>query len=136
VKYHITDVLSNINGTKDPRTQKLRVIALTHDTFKYQVNRDLPRVGANHHGFLARKFTERYTQDQDILEILELHDEAYNAWFSGSKTGNWQKAEQRARKLLTRLDQRTGLYLVFFRCDNKTGDKSPVSYEWFRGLVR
>ena len=61
----------------------MRLIALTHDSFKHLVDRSKPRVGENHHGMIARRFTERYSDDHEVLEIIELHDEAFNAWAMG-----------------------------------------------------
>jgi hypothetical protein len=135
---HVVEVLANIDRQRPDAEvrRKLRLVALVHDSFKCQVDRSRPRVGDNHHAVIARRFAERFTDDEDVLEITELHDDAYNAWALGHRHGQWATAESRARRLIARLGRRLPLYLAFYRADNETGDKSPASREWFEGLCR
>jgi len=139
VIYHIKEVLENIDKFYSEHSDRtdLRFIALIHDTFKHKVDRNKPKTGDNHHGTIARVFAQQYTQDPKILRIIELHDEAYNAWSVGGRRGNWYKAEERATKLLDelRLIGGLGLYINFYRCDNATGDKEQDNYEWFWNLM-
>jgi hypothetical protein len=138
VVLHIVDVLANIESIAlgaDDRA-RLRLVALTHDTFKYQVDPARPRTGDNHHAVLARKFAARYITDDEILEVIELHDEAYNAWVNGERGGRWDAAEERAQRLLDRLGPGTPLYLRFYRADNATGSKDQASLAWFARLVK
>jgi hypothetical protein len=136
VQFHIRDVLDNIDryfGDSDDRA-RLRLIALIHDTFKYQaiyMPQDTPR---RSHGYEARQFAERYIHDQDVLEVIELHDEAYKAYLLLSQNGDREAAERRARELIRRLDQRIDLFMHFYLCDNQAGDKSADHYEWFQVL--
>lgn len=135
VIHHIKHVLDNVDKYSTPdNREKLRLIAIIHDAFKYKVNRNIPKHGDNHHAFIARKFAEKYTQDEEALDIIELHDDAYNAWKSGEK-GNWIKAEQRANKLIDRLGKSIDLYLIFYQCDNNTGNKETSDYNWFINLI-
>ena len=136
-KWHIADVLENIDRLHggSPLRESLRLIALVHDSFKHEVDESRSRSGENHHAMRARRFAARYVPDPVLLEIIELHDEAYNAWQKGHRDGRWDKAEERARRLLDRLGDAVALYLAFFACDNATGDKRPDSYEWFRRVA-
>jgi hypothetical protein len=137
VSAHIADVLGNIDEA-DPAPEvrkKLRLIALVHDTFKYKVRDDRPNVGTNHHAWLARRWAERYVDDRDVLDVIELHDEAYNSWSMGAHKGKWEKAEGRVRNLLERLGPRLPLYLQFFRADNRTDSKRQEPLEWFERLA-
>jgi len=84
---------------------------------------------------LARRFAEKYITDNAVLEIIETHDEAFNAWQKGARNGNWEKAGERAMKLVKRLGDNIGMYLDFYLCDNETGDKKADNYEWFKALV-
>jgi hypothetical protein len=139
VKHHISEVLANVDGyTTGPRQRaRLRVVALTHDTFKHLVDIKQPRTGENHHGMIARRFTERFvTDDEGMLAIIELHDEAFNSYSKGARDGSWPKAEARAQRLLDRLGPELDDYLVFFRCDNETGSKAPDSLVWFEEFAR
>lgn len=140
VIYHIKEVLDNIDKFygDDKDREDLRFIALVHDTFKHMVDRTKPKTGANHHGSIARVFAQQFTQDLTVLNIIERHDEAYNAWGVGSRRGKWYKAEERANRLIQGLltDGGLGLYIKFYKCDNLTGDKEQDNYDWFINLIK
>jgi hypothetical protein len=55
-------VRANVNAVAVDSNDRvrLRLVALTHDTFKHLVNPERPRVGENHHSLIARRFAERY----------------------------------------------------------------------------
>ena len=136
VMAHIADVLDNIDKFQrdNPQLEKLRMIALVHDTFKYQVDCKRPRTGENHHAMRARRFAKAYIDDEAVLEVIELHDEAYNAWQKGHRDGNWDSAHQRAAALMERLGDTLDLYLAFYECDNATDGKQTDCFDWFRRL--
>jgi len=137
VKWHIADVLGNVEQwyCQMDLYSQLRLIALIHDTFKYQVDSARPKTGTNHHGHYARRFAEKYISDEPILEVIELHDEAYNAWQKGARDHQWTKAETRIKRLLERLGTAVPLYSAFFRYDNATGDKTPEPVKWFQKML-
>jgi hypothetical protein len=136
IKAHIADVLDNVDRFygDSPLREALRLIALVHDTFKHQVDFDRPRTGENHHAMRARRFAERFIDDPAVLEVIELHDEAFNAWQLGNRDGKWDKAQARAERLIRRLGDAMPLYLAFYRCDNTTAGKDKDCLEWFRDL--
>jgi len=140
VIYHIQEVLANVEkyyNTFD--REDLRIIAILHDTFKYKVDQTKPKAGENHHGMIARRFAEKFIINrQDLLLIIELHDEAYNAWQKGGRHGNWYKAEERANQLIQKLRDENclDLYVKFLRCDGESGDKDSGTYEWFVNLIK
>lgn len=138
VKYHIADVLLNVDRfyIDSPHRSSLRLIALIHDTLKYRVEPNRPRCGENHHGMIARRFAESLISDPIVLDVIELHDEAYNAWQCGNRDGRWDKASRRALALLDRLGDNVDLYLAFFRCDSAISGKDQNSYDWFEQFVR
>ncbi len=130
--YHIGHVLENIDKYSTPENRKnLRLIAIIHDAFKYKVDRSKPKEGKNHHAVIARLFAEKYIVNNEVLEIIELHDEAYNSWCKGDKNGNWRLAESRAARLIKRLGKSISLYLAFYNCDRSTEGKSGDNYNWF-----
>lgn len=136
VSAHIEDVLRNVDDqAADSRDrERLRIVALIHDTFKHRVDRAQPRTGENHHAMIARRFAEAYIDDRELLDVIELHDEAYNAWVKGERGGKWDAAEARARRLLERLGTSRDLYLRFYRADNRTGSKDQTPLEWFERI--
>src|ERR1044072_9029599 len=85
---HIEEVLRNVDKYCTPENrEQLRLITILHDAFKYKVDHTQSKTGENHHAMIARRFAERYVTDTELLDIIELHDEAYNAWSTG-KNGN------------------------------------------------
>jgi HD domain len=136
VAAHIEEVLRNVDGEAlDPADrERLRFVALIHDTFKHRVDRTQPRSGENHHAMIARRFAEKYTDDRELLEVIELHDEAYNSWVKGERGGKWDAAEARAVRLLDRLGPTRDFYLRFYRADNRTGSKGQEPLEWFERI--
>jgi len=137
VAAHIEEVLSNVDRVAldaEDRT-RLRFVALVHDTFKHRVDPDRQPTGENHHALIARRFAERYIDDPELLEIIELHDEAYNSWVKGDRGRKWDAAEERARRLIDRLGASLAFYLRFYRADNATGSKDQAPLEWFEQLV-
>lgn len=140
VIYHIKEVLDNIDKwyADDEDREDLRLIALVHDTFKHKVDRNKPKVSANHHGTIARIFAQKFTQDIKLQYIIEMHDEAYNSWGKGNRRDDWYGAERRAQKLIDNLILRSclDLYIKFYKCDNRTGNKEQDNYDWFINLIK
>lgn len=146
---HIEEVLANVNkfvfndGFNDGyERMALRMIAIIHDTFKYKVDPTRSKTGENHHAMIARRFAEKYMPtniyDTKILDIIELHDEAYNSWRKGAIKSKWSSAEQRAKKLIERLEKANALrlYMKFYKCDGLTGDKSNEPLIWFNKMIK
>lgn len=139
VANHIPEVLRNVERVAINMTdrERLRLVALIHDNFKYQVDKTRDRTGENHHGWLARRFAERYVSDPEVLEVIELHDEAFLSWKKAVSNGREEAGTARGIRLLNRLGpRRVPFYLRFFKADNETGDKIPDSLLWFTKLYR
>jgi hypothetical protein len=138
VAQHIAEVLASVerNASTPDERRDLRLIALLHDTFKYRVDRSKPRIGDNHHAMIARHFAEHYIDDPALLDVIELHDTAYNCWRSAKNSGDWARAEQVAGNVLSRLGAALPLYVRFYRCDNATGDKDSAPLAWFEDYLQ
>ena len=135
---HVREVLANVDAIAVDAEDRgrLRLIALLHDACKGQVDPRRPRAGNNHHARIARRLAERLVDDPGVLEVIELHDDAHNAWRVGRRrTGSQERAEARARALIARLGPHLGLFERFYRADNATGDKKPDGVEWFAALA-
>ena len=141
VIFHIEEVLANVDkyANKENRDD-LRLISIIHDTFKNKVDTSKDRSGENHHAMIARRFAEKYITNPIVLDIIELHDEAYNAWCVFQRDAKKEeKAKGRAIKLVNRLDKldmnALDLFLTFYKCDSETCDKEQDSVKWFDDLI-
>jgi hypothetical protein len=138
IKYHIADVLANIDHQclSAEERRALRLIALVHDTFKYRVDESRPKIGTNHHAYIARQFAQRYIHDPVLLDIIELHDEAYNSWRLGAYKGKWRHAEERVEHLLEKIGSALPLYVHFFYADSQTESKNQAPVTWFTQYLK
>lgn len=137
IRSHVRAVLANVDAFFRESTfrPQLRLIALVHDTFKHEVDPDKSRSGENHHGMIARRFAEPLVDDEAVLDVIELHDEAYNSWQKGARDKRWDRAEERATALIQRLGQTLGLYVAFYQCDNSVEGKSSDCFDWFQQQI-
>ncbi len=135
VLYHIPDIFENIDTLMPPLSknerEQLRLVALLHDAFKYAEHKGSPRDWSRHHSILARQFAENFVTDKTVLDIIELHDEAYYSWRWEALTHQPQKSADRFARLLQRIGYCLQLYYVFFKCDTRTGDKTQAPVKWF-----
>lgn len=137
VIYHIAEVLANVDRYGPPHLRKeLRWISFLHDTFKHKVNHQQPKTGSNHHARIARVFAQQFLSEQNVLKVIETHDDAYNIWSRGSRNHDWKLARSKAVAFIKDLGRDLPLYLAFYECDNRTGDKGQENLEWFRGICR
>lgn len=134
---HIRDVFDNIDRLQvdSPTRQKLRLITLAHDSFKHKEDKRKPRDWSQHHGVLAREFLAQYTDDEVVLTITEMHDEAYYIWRLKKLYRREVEGRQRLVKLLHRLGDNLQLFYLFFKCDTCTGDKIQSPLRWFEQQV-
>jgi hypothetical protein len=128
---HVSDLLRRIDGldVQGEERRLLRFVAIVHDAFKNQVQEWRPRKGENHHAMRARRFAERYTDDERLLTTIELHDRPYGIWRKMRRTGRFD------RRGLTRVMERlpdTDLFLHFVELDGSTEGKRPEPVEWFK----
>lgn len=132
VVLHVREVMDNIDKLDiAPLTRRrLRLIALVHDAFKYLEDKSTPRNWDRHHAVIAREFLEAYTSDRAVLDVIELHDEAYYAWRAIHLYRNIEEGESRFERLLDRLGENRDLYFHFFKCDTETGDKNQAPLRW------
>lgn len=132
---HVADLLERLD-TEDVRGEeraRLRFITLVHDSFKNQVQEWRPRTGENHHAMRARRFAERYTDDEVMLTTIELHDRPYGIWRKMKRTHRLDR--NRLDEMLERLDD-PDLFLRFVELDGSTEGKNPEPVRWFREQLR
>jgi hypothetical protein len=134
VAEHVADMLETIDrwGETGRRRADLRFIALVHDALKYRVSGWRPKAGENHHALRARRYAERYTDDERLLATIEMHDRPYHAWRRHRRRG------RRYRREVTRIAGRIpdlGLFVRFLELDGSTEGKNPEPIDWFRAQL-
>jgi hypothetical protein len=117
------------SGETGERRELLRFMALVHDAFKSQVRERLPRVGENHHAMRARRFAERFTDDERILAAIQYHDRPYALWRKMRRRG---KLDERGFQRMLRRVPDQELFLRFIELDGSTEGKRPEPIQWFR----
>lgn len=138
VVFHIQEALGNIDALPErfaPFREKLRLIAFVHDAFKIYEDKSRPRDWSRHHGILARRFFEKFHADETVLDIIELHDEAYYCWRKCHVFLLPDEGMRSLERLLKRIDGFLQLYYLFFRVDTMTGDKNQAPLAWFERTV-
>ncbi len=128
---HVAELLGTIDqeGEAGSRREELRLLALLHDTLKFQVDHARRRTGENHHAMRARRFSEAYIDDERLLAVLELHDRPYGIWRQLRRTGVLDA------ELLDDLFERIpdlDLFERFVELDGSTAGKDAEPLEWFR----
>jgi hypothetical protein len=128
---HVSHLLETLDqsGETGERRELLRFMALVHDSFKYQVRERLPRVGENHHAMRARRFAERFTDDDRLLAAIQFHDRPYALWRKLQRKG---KLDERGFRRMMRCIPDPELFLRFIELDGSTEGKRPEPIEWFR----
>lgn len=131
---HVAQLLKLIDddGEEGERRELLRLTALVHDAFKYQVSDLKPRSGENHHAMRARRFMERYSGDERLLAMIELHDRPYAIWRKMKKKGRLDRDALDA--MLDRIPDYE-LFLRFVELDGSSEAKDPEPVRWFRDVL-
>ncbi len=132
---HVADLLQVIDDWNETgeRREQLRFIAIVHDALKGQVRGWLPKGGENHHAMRARRFAERYTDDERLLAAIELHDRPYAIW---RRTRRGSPRERRALDELVRRIPDPALFMRFVELDGSTEGKRSEPIRWFREELR
>jgi hypothetical protein len=131
VAAHVEDLLETLDEWDEPveRRAALRLIALVHDAFKGEVIERLPKMGRNHHADRARRFAERYTDDEAILCAIQHHDRPYALWRKLQRKGELD--ERGFRRMLDDLPD-IALFVRFVELDGSTEGKTPEPVRWLR----
>lgn len=138
VIFHIREVLDNVNKiTNNPQLrEELRLVSIIHDNFKHLEETVRPRQDwTQHHAVYAMKFAKDFIDRQHILNVIELHDEAYYAWHLNRKQPETNRAIHRLNALFEKLGDYKQLFYLFFKCDTFTGDKTKKPVHWFEETV-
>jgi hypothetical protein len=135
VAKHVCDLLEAVEERHEQgeRRSMLRFVVLVHDSMKYKVRDWLPKTGENHHAMRARRFAERYTDDERLLGTIELHDRPYAIWRRMKRKGH---LDERAFEDMMAKIADPSLFLAFVEIDGSTEGKNPEPIEWLRDQLR
>ncbi|MCA9056594.1 MAG: hypothetical protein KDA75_22355 [Planctomycetaceae bacterium] len=136
VRAHIAELEQNLQQLHPHLTAsevwKLELLIHTHDTFKGGAE---PSVAIDHpgsHSSLARRFLEEFCPDEDLLAMVQWHDEPFALWRQFSTRGRYNA--QRLAALLERIND-WSLFLTFQCIDGCTSGKSRKPLRWFLELT-
>ena len=128
---HVEDLLETIErwGETGRRREDLRFMAIVHDSQKYKVQNWRPRTGENHHAMRARRFAERYTDDERVLAAIELHDQPYSLWRKVERRGRMD--EHAFNEMVDRIPD-IDLFMRFVELDGSTEGKTHAPIRWLK----
>ena len=138
IKYHISELETNLEsmrprGISDEQYWKLKFLIHIHDTFKAEAIPDLPINDPDSHASLARRFASEFTDDSDLLSMIQYHDVNFALWKRFNATGSYDPG--RFSTLLETIFD-WNLFLMFLIIDGSTRGKDPAKIEWFIREVR
>ena len=133
VKAHIAELEANLDALKprlaDAHTYwTLQFLIHVHDTFKADATRGVPILDPHSHASLAKLFAAELTDDRDLLNMIQFHDENYALWQQVAQTGSYDR--QRFHTLLATI-QDWNLFLLFLIVDGCTAGKERAKLVWF-----
>jgi hypothetical protein len=129
VGLHVADMLRRI-GERGPMRRRLRLAALVHDSFKFRVRPDRPYSADNDHAVLARRYAEGVTDDDDLLDVIELHDAPFWVWRTKGPS-----ASQALSRVIARVAD-AALLMRFVELDAGSEGKDPAPTLWLRDELR
>jgi hypothetical protein len=137
VRAHIEELEQNLNRIRSRITHeehwKLRILIHVHDSFKADAHAGVAIAHPRSHASLARAFLAEYCQDQDLLAMVQLHDEPYALW----KKQKHQASTDAARfEALLAAIRDWNLFTAFLLVDGCTAGKDRASLQWFLGAIK
>lgn len=137
VKLHIAEleeILEKFTSRiSEEQYWKLKFLIHVHDAFKAEATPNSPIESSNSHASLAKKFASKFTDDADLLNMLQFHDVNYALWKEYAATGSYD-LERFSRLLDTIVDW--DLFLIFLVIDGSSVGKDPEKLRWFIAEVR
>ena len=138
VKFHIADLEANLErltqrGISSEDILKLKFLIHLHDTFKAEAERDVPILHPRSHASLAREYASQFTDDQDLLNMIQFHDKNYSMWLEYRRKGSYHADS--FHQLLDTI-QDWDLFLMFMILDGRTRGKDLSKLVWFINEVR
>ncbi len=133
VKNHIADLEANLAKlsyriNNEETYWKLKFLIHVHDTFKADAMSGVQAIDPQSHESLARAFASEFINDDDMLNIIQFHDENYFLWKQFKNSGQYDV--QHLEFLLDKIRD-WDLYLIFTIIDGYTKGKDIEKLPWF-----
>ncbi len=132
VRAHISELERNLQALQpklsDADYWKLKLLIHTHDTFKAEAEHGVAIAHPRSHASLARTFLARYCPDDDLLEMVQYHDEPFALWRQVQTKGKYHP--ERLNQLLGSIKDWT-VFLAFNIVDGCTEGKDREPLRWF-----
>ncbi len=138
VKFHIADLEANLEtlrtkGISQENYWKLMFLIHIHDSFKAEAKKDVPVLDPRNHATLAKEFAKQFTNDADLLNMIQFHDENYKLWQEYLQNGSFNP--ERFQNLLDTIEN-WDLFLMFIIIDGCVKGKDYSKLTWFINEVR
>ena len=136
VKFHIAELEANLEKLaphiSEEQYWKLKFLIHVHDTFKADAIPDSPIESPNSHASLATKFASEFTEEPDLLAMIQFHDVNFALWKQFASKGSYD--EERFSALLNKIKD-WDLFLMFLIIDGCTKGKDLSKLIWFMNEV-
>jgi hypothetical protein len=137
VKFHIAELEANLEKLapriSEEQYWKLKFLIHVHDTFKANAIPNSRIESPKSHASLARKFASEFTDEADLLAMIQFHDLNFALWKQFAATGSYD-LKRFLRLLDTIMDW--DLFLIFLIIDGSAKGKDPDKVRWFIAEVR
>jgi len=137
VKFHIAELEEKLERLapriSEEQYWKLKFLIHVHDTFKADAIPDSRIESPNSHASLARQFASEFTEEADLMAMIQFHDLNFALWKQFAAKGSYDI--QRFTALLDTIKD-WDLFLLFVILDGSTQGKDPDKVRWFIGEVR
>jgi len=138
IKFHIADLEANLEILAERNIAEadywnLKFIIHVHDLFKSEAQRGTPALHPKNHASLAKAYASQFTNDTEILNIIQFHDENYKLWRDYLQTGSYDKDQ--FQRLLDTI-QNWDIFLMFIIIDGCTEGKDLAKLSWFIDEIR
>jgi hypothetical protein len=138
VKFHIAILETNLEILRNKGISlddywKLKFLIHVHDSFKAEAQDNTSTLHPYNHATLAKEYASEFTNDTDLLDIIQYHDENYELWKEYSQTN--QYSTDRFQNLLKAI-KNWDLFLMFIIIDGCTKGKDYSKLGWFINEVK
>ncbi|MEZ5939859.1 MAG: hypothetical protein R3C18_00620 [Planctomycetaceae bacterium] len=136
IRAHIAELERNLavlqSKLSNDECSRIRILIHTHDTFKPNARQGVPITHPESHASLARQFLAEFCEDNDLLAMIQYHDEPYALWQQVRSKGACNK--ERFQLLLQNITD-WNLFLAFNVIDGCTAGKGREPLQWLFGAV-